>query len=271
MSKTIQEYCKEKGYQLCNDNSTVNDKSDDNDSKEEVNYKIGSANKTVVDLILDCGHEKQVKLSSLASKNFKITCIICKNHKKYNYDYLTKSRYCPTCGITHTNVPSTNLGKWKCCFCCKSITYNKAEIELFKWLHDNKTTFKKHYIVSKNYKFPDSKTADLYIQYDGQTILIEVDDVSHLTKVGKETHITKDDYCIANKLKLIRFNKAAIESFKEHFESVVESAANEDKQMVTIFTETLDCHFFFGKIYKEHSYPPQDYRNYDVSEKKPLV
>lgn len=206
---------------------------------------VNNKNKSILKYVLTCGHEKETKVSTLASKKYIVTCFDCKNEDKYNYNIKKKSRYCPTCEFTHTNVPYSNLKSWKCCFCRIDRKVLKTEVKLYRELLTLKLD------VSKNFKFPDQKTADLYITNDKGTYIIEVDDKSHLIKKNKESHYEKDNQVLnLPNTQLIRFHKEDYQAFIDNINIVIDNV-QKSKNKITVFKNSLATDQFYAKIYDD--------------------
>jgi hypothetical protein len=252
MPLTIQAYCENNNITLITDHTTL-----------ACNI-ISSYNTLNVNIKLQCGHEKTIKISSLASKKYTIKCLICKNMSKYNYNYLTKERLCTTCNTKHKNIQPTNLKNFKCCICVSKISNKiKHEIELYKFLIQN-------YDVSKNYKFPNSKTCDMYLNYKDNLILIEVDDSSHYSDIAKLSHFEKDQLVLDLKLILIRVYSKSVDSFIDNLENVLNYAILNNTK-ITIFKDNNNDDKFFHKIYKNQESMIENLQYFDKREKNVYI
>jgi hypothetical protein len=142
---------------------------DDNDKC----YSFSNRNASQVVLKLKCNHEKTVKVSTVYCKE--LVCITCKNKNKYNYNVDTKEKTCSSCGHIHKNYCQANLSRFKCYMC----EFKKnPDLKLYRLLVDKKFTG-----IMKNYRYYDNgkktkRTGDLYLDYGGCTVVIEVDDVA---------------------------------------------------------------------------------------------
>ena len=81
MPITIQEYCKYNNLDLLTDTTTF------------ISNNISAQNNAMIDVILTCGHEKSIKVSSsLANKNYKITYLTCSSKDKNGREKIVKRR-----------------------------------------------------------------------------------------------------------------------------------------------------------------------------------
>lgn len=219
---------------------TVKDDSDVNSLID--NFVFNNLNTCNIELILTCGHEHKGKISSIYNKD--VNCKECKNLDKYNYDINKNERTCTDCGYVHKNISRSNLKKWKC-WKCKDGKRLKAEVLLGRLLSD------KGYDVCKSYKYINeegiktSKTGDLYFEHNDETIVIEVDENSHLIKKNRNSHMKKDIMILhTENTRLIRVNSNEVENIAKCIEDVLKL-----KEKIIIFATTNESKKFFEKLY----------------------
>lgn len=209
--------------------------------KEMGNYNFHNQNKNNVKILMNCGCEKVMKISSLYNAK-KATCCVCKKLEQYGYNQNTKERTCKNCKFVHQNIPDSNHAKFKCCFCVAKI---KKEADLMKFLFD------KGYNMIKNYRYVENKgslTGDLYFELNGKTYIIEVDEESHLNSKRKIVHIKKDDIILNEENKvLFHVHKDDINEFAQKFDELIKIG---DEQKIIVFRNTEKTVAFYNKIYE---------------------
>ena len=202
------------------------------DQIEDENYKFSIQNKNKITVKPACGHELVRTISTLYSKrNGGDHGIVCKHcNTKKNHQYENGNKTCSLCDHVNINVPSTNLGVFRCRYCQHDET--KVETKLYKFLVD------KGYKIGKSYWFKNdgSLTGDFYfVDDDGTTVVIEVDENNH-KKAHLKSHQDKDNIVLnGTGVKMIRFHAKDLDKFKDVFEEYLK---RDDLIQVAILSKT---------------------------------
>jgi hypothetical protein len=150
--------------QLCSERQLEN-------MTKELNEEICSINnkKTTDIKFLNCGHVKQVKISSLTKATPK--CIQCKSESRNKLIIGDKIKCC-NCNVL---FPLTKTNKYNYNFHCSSCKSIIKPENIFKDKLQDCLQLK------KTYKFNDSQlTADFLINYKNVEIIVEIDEIQHL-------------------------------------------------------------------------------------------
>lgn len=234
---TLRDFCKDRQYQVINI-----------DHENEI---LSKGNKTITEIKLNCNHIQRYKLSSIYQyrNHDKLICKFCKRKEKN--PNLSDDETTIKCMYCDTVLQCTN--KFKNDSKCKDCKPEKLFNEWFRPIYQDN--------FDKSVRINDGKfIMDFSFIIDGQLILIELDEHNHKYECGsKQTHLKKDDYILANDMKLIRIHHNYLNSFKNNYKQIFSRIMEVDGGQILIYhgdndKERKESISFYRKVYEGSKY-----------------